>query len=78
MLVECGVFRRPVTFSGDDINSLKNAIVGSFSDLAVTHIALMQIKSEEFDGQFVDILDPGMSIEHNSFIKIVLHYMVRQ
>lgn len=76
-LVECGIFSRPVIFvdSGDDLSSLKDAIVRtfSFSGLESTDIAFLQIKlsEESFQGHFVDIIDTNTRIEHNSVIRVV-------
>jgi hypothetical protein len=78
-LVECGVFSRPVTFSGD-YSSLEKAIIGtfSFSGLELHHIALLQIKSteESFQGNFVDIVEKNIGIEDNSVVKVVLYCKV--
>ena len=78
MLVECGVFCRPVTFTdrGRDMVYLLNAIVRSFHGLRKKHIALLQVKSREYDGHFVDILDPCVKIEQNSFIKVITYRKV--
>ena len=78
MLVECGVFSRPVNFTnstngGGDVSSLKDAISRTFPNLRKEHIALLQIKSEEYQGHFVDILDPRLVIGHNSFIRAILY-----
>ena len=78
MLVECGVFCRPVNFTcnnmnGGDVSSLKEAISQTFPNLRKEHIALLQIKSEEYQGHFVDILDPTVVIGHNSLIKVILY-----
>ena len=80
VLVECGIFCRPVNFTchGNDLNSLKDAIVGSFRGLRKKHIALLQIKSEVYSGHFVDILDPGMRIEDSSFIRVIPYNKVNE
>ena len=52
VLVECGIFCRPVTFTdcGRDMVYLLKAIVGTFRGLKKKHIALLQVKSKEYDG----------------------------
>ena len=63
VLVEIGSNRRPVVFkpeSGRELVELKQAVVESFRDvLSTTDIKdlLLQIKSEEWGGEFVDVLD---------------------
>ena len=78
-LVECGVFSRPVAFSGG-YASLQDAIVRvfSFSGLEPRHIALLQMKSTggSFQGNYVDIEDTNLGIEHGSIVRVVLHCKV--
>ena len=73
MLVECGVFCREVTFpdNGNDLISLRQAIVTSFRGLKRRHIAVLQIKSVVYDGHFIDIVDPEIAIQNSSFIKVL-------
>ena len=78
MLVECGVFSRPVSFdnSDDSVQSLTNAIVASFPGLREEYIALLKIQSEQYGGRYVDIIDPNLTIQSGSFIKVVVHCKV--
>ena len=72
VLVEIGSNRRPVVFkpeSGRELEKLKQAIVESFRDvLNTTEDLLVQVKSEEWGGEFVDVLDSD-SIPDKSIIK---------
>ena len=74
VLVEIGSNRRPVVFkpeSGRELVELKQAVVESFRDvLSTTDIKdlLLQIKSEEWGGEFVDVLDTD-AIPDKSIIK---------
>lgn len=78
-LVECGVYSRPVAFSGG-YDSLQDAIVRafSFSGLESRHIALLQMKSVvgAFQGNYVDIEDTNLGVEDGSVFRVVLHCKV--
>ena len=75
ILVEIGSNRRPVVFkpkSGRELVELKQAVVESFQDVLNTadlNDLLVQVKSEEWGGEFVDVLDSD-SIPDKSIIKI--------
>ena len=73
-LVECGVYTRPVVFSstGNDVSSLKDAIVRTFPGIENKYIALLKIRSDEYQGKYIDIVDLNMTIDDRSSIKIVL------
>lgn len=76
--MECGVYGRPVQFvvNGEDVSNLKNVIVQNFSGLEMSHIALLQIKSDHYNGHFVDILNENEVIRNTSVVKVLLHHKV--
>ena len=77
VLVEVGSNRRPVVFkpeSGRELVELKQSVVESFQDVLSTsdiNDLLVQLKSEEWPGQFVDIRHCD-SIPDKSIIKVTV------
>ena len=81
VLVECGVYCRIIHLNrnnsgGNDLDSMKQALINAFPGLTFEYIAILKIKSEQFQGHFVDITDPNLSIGHNSVIQVVLYSRV--
>ena len=75
VLVEIGSNRRPVVFKpecGRELVDFKQAVVESFQDvLSTTDVndLLVQVMSEEWGGEFVDVLDSD-SIPDKSILKV--------
>ena len=78
VLVECGVFTRPVSFnsSEDSMQFLTNAIVASFPGLREEYIAVLKTQSELYGGRYVDIINPNFTVDSGSFIKVVVRSKV--
>ena len=78
VLVECGVFTRPVSFnsSEDSMQSLTSAIVASFPGLRVEYIAVLKTQSKQYDGRYVDIINPSLTVDSGSFIKVIVRSKV--
>ena len=55
---------------------MKQAIINAFPGLTLEYIAILKIKSEQFQGHFIDITGPNLSIEHNSVIQVILYSRV--
>ena len=58
------------------LDSVKQALINAFPGLTFEYIAILKIKSEQFQGHFIDITDPNLSIGHNSVIQVVLYSRV--
>ena len=74
-VVECGIYRRPIKYisGGNDVMNLKEAIADIFPGLDKKHIALMQVKSAQYNGHYVDVLDANQVLENNSYVKVFLY-----
>ena len=78
VLVRVGENSRPVTIepgdlSSSDVERLKQSIYKCFDDVLkvdASESILLQIKSEQWYGEFVDIEDPAMMIPDKSVIKV--------
>ena len=78
VLVEVGSNRRPVLFKPsnerEDLDGLKRAVLESFRDILSSADAsnlLLQVKSEEWNGEFIDALDSDV-IPDKSVIKVTV------
>ena len=74
-VVECGPLRRIITYPavGNELNSLKSAIVQSFKSLTglqITNIAVLQVKSKEY-GYYVDTFSTFSVLVNNSMVRVV-------
>ena len=76
VLVQIGSNKRPVVFpsegDGGELLQLKKAVIDTFRDVLNTTDAndlLVQVKSEEWGGEFVDILETDV-ISDKSVIKV--------
>ena len=74
VLVELLGKKRPVKFdvsAGDELLNLKKATVQKFADkgLTATSILMFEIKSERWQGQWIDVLE-GDEIPDGSYLKV--------
>ena len=72
------MFTRPVSFnsSEESVQSLTNAIAASFPGLREEYIAVLKIQLEEYNGRYVDIINPNLSVKSGSYIKVVVRSKV--
>lgn len=82
VLVECGIFNRPVVFNSTangvgDKSSLISAITQTFPGLQQEYIALLKVRSTQYGGYYIDMMDSDKSIESHSYIKVVIFSKVR-
>ena len=72
------MFTHPVSFnsSEDNVQSLTNAIVASFPGLRAEYIAVLKTQSKQYDGRYVDIINPNSTVDSGSFIKVIVRSKV--
>ena len=69
VLVSVGENRRPVAFIGG-VNELKKAVQKKFRDCLKSDEIIVQIKSEDWDGEFIDVKEND-DIPDRSVVKVI-------